>query len=78
MKHKWSNTFLSFENIYNKEWTLVFMKWWIYYISNYEKYIKEKKIDLNKQKKIVANPIRPFNLEWYEGNIDFFLKYLND
>jgi hypothetical protein len=72
MKHEGSETFLSFENVYDQKWNLIFMKWWVYYIENYKGFKKQKKVDLNEEKQIEVNPIRPFTLKWYEKLMENF------
>jgi hypothetical protein len=52
------------------------MKWWIYYIDNYEEFVRQKKIDLNNENEIKVNPLRPFNLRWYKQLMKNFLKNL--
>ena len=68
LKKDWKKSFLSFENVFDNEWELIFVKWFIYNImidwkffeeSNVENY---EKIDLLDFKwKITRNPMRPIN-----------------
>ena len=68
IKKDWEKSFLSFEDVFDNDWKLIFIKWWIYNIeidwekikgSKYEKY---NKIDLlNFEWNITRNPMRLIN-----------------
>jgi hypothetical protein len=81
VKKEWNKSFLAFEDVFDNDWTLIFVKGFIYNIDiDWEElettdYINHDKIDLFQFSwEISRNPMRPIN-KFKEEKVNSYLDY---
>lgn len=62
IKFEWKRTFLALKTFYDKNWDLIFVKWWIYFIKNHDEIINSWENDIQNIKKLKVNYIRKIDL----------------
>ncbi len=79
IKKDWDYSFLSFENVFDNQWNLLFLKGWIYYLDVENLCYMEKTDDINikNHKKILRNPMRKIRLKNFDKLVDDFKSNIN-